>query len=318
MRRRYISDEELNGIIKLKESGASWLMIQDKTGVPRRSAKQAYEQWLQTKSSDELKKARISIAAEEFRCHMDDLVELAQYLANSLHVPFPMREIGTADEFMEKLWRKDISKKAKPYIGEREERRILRRNKKLYSSLREHTRDKLRWELLKDWTSAFDSYSINSGKLRAKVREVLDNLLNQHPDLKHRIEAIDREGHLISNVSIGVVESLWRAIMVGKPYKENVCIKITPHGEGVTKLLFGKQTSITELMLPEEKLAEEIASVCRQATINLTLGKDAGLLEEIGNDITKMEEKAQQLEEMLDDLMLRSIILKTSCELCPA
>ena len=45
MRKRYISDNELNQIIKLKQAGASWLMIQNQTGVPRRSAHNAYEDW---------------------------------------------------------------------------------------------------------------------------------------------------------------------------------------------------------------------------------------------------------------------------------
>ena len=39
MRRRYVSDEELTQVIKLKQNGASWLRIENETGIPRRTAK---------------------------------------------------------------------------------------------------------------------------------------------------------------------------------------------------------------------------------------------------------------------------------------
>jgi len=61
MRKRYVSDEELNKIIRLKDSGASWLKIQDAIGVPRRTAKRAYEEYEQSKSFQELKAARQKI-----------------------------------------------------------------------------------------------------------------------------------------------------------------------------------------------------------------------------------------------------------------
>ena len=72
MKKREFTDEEWALILKLKQSGASWLKIQDETGIPRRTIKRAYEEWESTKSYDELKQARIHVAGEEFRDHIDD------------------------------------------------------------------------------------------------------------------------------------------------------------------------------------------------------------------------------------------------------
>ena len=63
MRKRYVSDDELNQIIKLKQAGASWLNIQNQTGVPRRSAGKSYEGWQRSQSIEELKAARVNVAA---------------------------------------------------------------------------------------------------------------------------------------------------------------------------------------------------------------------------------------------------------------
>ena len=44
-RRRGITEDELNQVIKLREAGANWLTIQKETEIPRRSAKLFYEKW---------------------------------------------------------------------------------------------------------------------------------------------------------------------------------------------------------------------------------------------------------------------------------
>src|SRR4030067_3259759 len=118
MKRIIISDFQLTEIIRLKQSGDSWLRIEGKTGIPRRSAKKAYEEWERNQSMEELKRARTDVAKEEFRCHMDDLVELSRYLVDSLYIPHPAGKLDNADEFLEELWKRDIRKDYELYTGE--------------------------------------------------------------------------------------------------------------------------------------------------------------------------------------------------------
>ncbi len=47
-------------------------------------------------------------------------------------------------------------------------------------------------------------------------------------------------------------------------------------------------------------------------------GEKAVMLDELAADIKVMEKKKQLLEDMLDRIVLRPLILRTRCELCPA
>jgi hypothetical protein len=318
MRRRYVSDAELTEVIKLKQAGASWLKIQKKTGIPRRSAKRAYEDWERTKSSEELKRARSDVAAEEFRRHLNDLASLARSLVDSLYTPQPMDEIGNADDLLERLWKTDIRKETTPYPGEKEERRMVRQNKMLFKSLEDHTREKVRWQALEEWKQVLTGYIQHCKVLRSKALETIVNILNRQPELQRRIQAGSRDTDMLADMAKGVVEALWRAILTGGPDQDNVFIRTRSLGERGTEVSFGREASRIALTFGDGKLAEEVATVCQRAATHLCQGKDSLLLQSIGEDIAGMQERARELEEMLDSLVLRPIILRTRCELCPA
>jgi hypothetical protein len=318
MRRRYVSDVELNEVIKLKQAGASWLKIQKKTGVPRRSAKKAYEDWERTKSSDELKRARSDVAAEEFRRHLNDLASLARSLVDSLYTPPPMYEIGNAAELLERLWKTDIRKEPVPYLGEKEERRMVRQDKMLFKSLQDHTREKVRWQALEEWKQILTGYIQHCKVLRSKALETIVSILGGQPELQRRIHTEGGERDTLADMAKGVVEVLWRAILTGGPDQEHVFIRTSSLGERGTEVSFGKEASRITLTFGDGKLAEGVATVCKRAAVHLCQGKDSLLLQRIGEDIAGMQERARELEEMLDSLVLRPIILRTRCELCPA
>ena len=190
MRRRYVSDEELNQVIKLKQGGASWLRIQNETGIPRRTAQKAYEEWEGAKSSEELKRARTAIAEEEFRRHMGDLTSLAQALVDSFYIPMPTARIKDTNEVFDNVWRQDIRQGRKTVTGEKEERRVVRQNKMLYQALQEHTSEVVRWQALEEWKQAFTNYFEQCGALQKEVRNIIVNMLKQRAELKNRIEAM--------------------------------------------------------------------------------------------------------------------------------
>lgn len=321
MRRRYVSDEELTQVIKLKQNGASWLRIENETGIPRRTAKNAYDEWVSTISREELKKARTAVAEEEFRMHMDDLVSLAEALVDSFYIPTPVSKVEDANEAFENLWRKDIRQGRKTGTGEKEERRVVRQNKMLYQALQEHTDKVVRWEAVEEWKQGFNEYLEHCGSLQKEVRNVTVNMLEHKAELKNKIEAKRDGKQIVENMERGVVEALWRGIRFGdtniEKIKDNMYIQVRSRGSGIHEISFGKDASFTTISVKEEELGAEIAKFCRVVADNICIGKKSYLLHNIAADINKMEECAEELETSLDELALRPAILRTKCYLCP-
>ena len=316
MRRRYVSEQALNQVIKLKQGGASWLRIQNETGIPRRTAQKAYEEWEGAKSSEELKRARTAIE-EEFRKHMGDLTSLAQALVDSFYIPVPIDRIKDANEVFENLWRKDIRKGRKTVTGEKEERRVVRQNKMLYQALQEHTGEVVRWQALEEWKQAFSDYFEHCGALQKEVWNIIVNMLKQRAELKDRIEAMSDGKEIVESMVRGVVETLWRGIRGGGANLENIHIQAKSLGRGVTEISFGKEASLTAINIRDKDLGDEIAGFCRMVANNICNGKKSYLLLKIADDMKEMEEAAGELERSLDELVLRPAILRTKCYLCP-
>jgi hypothetical protein len=317
MRKRYVADEEMNHIVKLKQAGASWLRIQNETGIPRRTARRTYEDWERTRSGEEIKRARTEVAAEEFRYHLEDVIALAQVFAGSLYTPMPMGEIGNAEEIMEGLWKKDIRKEHRPFSGTVKEEQIMRENKMLFRSLQDHTRDKVRWQAFEEWKKALATYIEHCSSLRGEARQVVDSMLDQHKGLKGKLLATGKGIKPLEDVTRGVVEAAWRAVRAGQMEQAGAFVNTRSFVKGTVDVFFGKEASITSLRFADEKLAEEVAAMCRKAVGNVSMGKKSSLLDEIKSDLDTMEKKVKELEEMLSDLVLRPAILRTRCELCP-
>lgn len=316
MRKRYVADEEMNHILKLKQAGASWLRIQKETGIPRRTAKRAYEEWERTKSGEEIKRARTEVAAEEFRYHLEDLIALAQVFVGSLYIPMPMGKIDNPDEILETLWKKDIRKEHRGSLGITEERQIMRENKMLFRSLQDHTRGKVRWQAFEEWEEALARYISHCRSLRAEARQVVDNILNQHREFKSKLLAAGKGIKPVEDMTKGVVEAVWRAFLAGEVEEAETFVGTRSFGEAIVEVFFGKGVSTTSFRFADGKLAEEVADACRQAARNVSM-KKLPLLGEIKRDTDTVDKKSKELEEMLNDLVLRPEILRTRCDLCP-
>ena len=316
MRKRYVADEEMNHILKLKQAGASWLRIQKETGIPRRTAKLAYEEWERTKSGEEIKRARTEVAAEEFRYHLEDLIALAQVFVRSLYIPMPMSKIDNTDEILETLWKQDIRKEHRGSLGITEERQIIRENKMLFRSLQDHTRGKVRWQTFEEWKEALAIYIGHCSSLQAEARQVLYNILNQHREFKSKLLTAGKGIKPAEYMTRGVVEAVWRAFLAREVEEAEAFISTRSFGDHAADVYFGKQASTTSLRLDDAKLAEEVADICRQAARNVSM-KKLPLVGEIKRDTDTLDKKSKELEEMLNDLVLRPEILRTRCDLCP-
>jgi len=320
MRRRELSDEELNRIIRLRQIGTSWLKIQHETGIHRQTAKRAYERWEHSKSMEELKEARKDVAAQAFGEHINYLIKLAESLVSALHVPEMLRGLGNADEALDQLWMRNIQGELElsQKSGTVEIGHVVRRNRMIFKALQEHTREKVRWEALEEWKQARNNAAEYSKELRLEATEVIGNILNNQPGLKEKIKTAIGSNDITQKISDGVRETIWRGILTGKPEQMHVLKGSSVLTEGRVWLEFYEGDSDTRLDLNDVELAKEVLGMCRRAVTNLRQGIKSDLVRRLAHEVRQMQDRTQELEESLEGLLLRPMILRTRCELCPA
>lgn len=321
MRRRYLSDEELHQVIKLKQAGASWLKIEDKTGVPRRSAKRAYEDWQCDQSMEELKAARTQVATEAFREHLESIIHLAEVVVDYLPESITFYEEKEASKVLAEIWMRDINKVPKSSLPfrqrqEKDQRRIVRKNQMLFQSLKDHTHEKVRWQVLEDWKRDWNACVGILEQLRDEARKTVMTILKeQKRDVWDRIEMISGEKNIIEDMIMGVTEAIWRGIISNKPKEAYNFVQTYKVAKKPTQVIFGEQASITVIELGEVNLADEVTNVCRWAIKNLCAGE---VVEKVITSIGTLRSVCREIETMLNPLTLRPLIIRTRCELCPA
>ena len=320
MKKRELSPIELKEVVELRQLGAKWTEIEQETKVERRAAKRAYEEWERDKKMKEQEAARFRVAAEAFHEHLNDLIRLAESLVSALHVPEMLRGLDNADEVLDRLWMRNIQGELEPSPTSSDEReRVARRNKMLFKSLQEHTREKVRWEALEDWKQARNNAVQYSKELRLEATEVIRNNLNNCLGLEKRIKTTIGANDVTEKISDGVRETIWRGILTGKPDQMHVLKGSSVITEGRVWLEFYEGDSDTKLDLNNDvELAKEALSICRRVVTNLREGTKSDLVQRLTDEVRRMQDTTEELEESLDGLILRPMILRTRCDLCPA
>ncbi|MDO8671922.1 MAG: hypothetical protein Q7O66_10900, partial [Dehalococcoidia bacterium] len=219
MRRKDVSPGELPKLVSLKQANTSWLKIERETGIPRRIAKRAYEQWQRNQAWEQLKEARKDVAAEEFRKHLDALTQMADSLIGALRVPSSSSETSKADDLLAGLWQKDVSPAPEPsefavrrYLSDRDMRRIERRNRLVFQALQAHTQGKVKWEALEEWKKSWDDGVSYLAQLRKQALDVMKGYLAQKPGLKERMEKATALKDIVDRLVVLVLGKVWKGV----------------------------------------------------------------------------------------------------------
>jgi len=321
MKKRELSPVELKKVLELRKFGAKWTEIEQETKVERRAAKRAYEEWQRDKKMKEQEAVRFRVVAEAFHEHLNDLIRLAESLVGALQVPKMLRGLDDAEQALDQFWMRNIQRELEPSptlqptSGER--KRVVWRNKMLFKSLQEHTRGKVRWEALEDWKYARNNAVEYSKKLRLEATEVIENILNKRPGLDEKIKTAIWGSDTMGKILDGLSEAIWRGILTGKPGWVNVFVGTSVVTEGRVELRFYEGDAHTKLDLNDVELAKEVAGVCREVVKNLWEGAKSDSVQRLTDEVRRMQDGTEELEESLDGLILRPVILHTLCDLCP-
>jgi len=319
MKKIELSPLELKKVVELRQLGAKWTEIERETKVKRRAAKRACEEWETDQKMKEQQRVRFRVAAEAFHEHLNDLIRLAESLVRALCVPKMLWELRNADEVLDRLRMRNILGELEPFPTSTDEiGRLVRRNKMLLKSLQDHTQEKLRWEALEEWKQARNNAVEYSEKLRSETTKLIREILNNQLGLKKRIESAIGGNDIAEKIADGVRENIWRGILARKPEPLHVLKGASVVAEGRVWLEFYHGDSDTKLDLGDVELAKEVLSMCRQVATNLWEGTQSDMVRRLTDEVRRMQDITKELEESLDELILRPIILRTACDLCPA
>jgi hypothetical protein len=230
-----------------------------------------------------------------------------------------LRGLDSADEALDQLWMRNIQGELEPFPSSSDEReRVVRRNKMLFKSLHDHTREKVRWKALEEWKQARNNAIQYSKELQLEAAEVIRNNLNNSLGLETRIKTAIGANDVTEKVSDGVRETIWRGILTGKPDQMHVWEGTSLVSKGRVELRFYDGDSDTKLDLNDVELAKEALSMCRRVVTNLREGTKSDLVQRLTDEVRRMQGTTEELEISLDRLILRPVILRTRCDLCPA
>lgn len=326
-RRRNLSPDELSDIVQLRGSRTGWLKIERITGVPRQIAKREYGAWEHSQSKEELKQARIQVATDLFDEHLQQIVGLAQGLVNDMPESMTPLETRDAETVISDILARWISSEAEERVclipgqqeAERAQRRSLRQNQMLFRSLRDHTREKVDWRVLEEWKGGWSRSRGAMEALRSKAEKMVWSVLdNQKPSVRDKIDASGVGKSILAKMIAGVIEVIWRGANDNALEKVEQFVQTRQITEGRGLIVFGELGSLTRIELPDSGLTKDVAEICKWAAKNLSIEERDGQVRLYRDGTEAMKQAVQKLENALDPLMLRPMILRTRCDLCPA
>ncbi len=317
MIRKVFTQETIDKVINLRQKGYSWLKIQKEMEIPRRAAKRLYGEWEQSQSLEDLKTARKDVAAEELRKHLDTLVDFAEFLVGSLDAPKSPNEDRPAETVFDELLKRHIHSPPEPHRTNRIamariERRIPRQNRMLLKSLQEHTGRKANWKVIEEWKQNWNDCIATLTELKKKTNDVTGNYLKLNPGFEDKLLKETGRKDAIERILEAVLQAAWWGATMGSMEKEDASFIVPPNEKN--KVIFGQNKKDVRLTLPDAKLAEDVARICTQTTKNIFL---EGITDQLRARFNAIENKVLELEEMLDPLVLRPLILRNQCGLCP-
>lgn len=200
-----------------------------------------------------------------------------------------------------------------PLARSLEAERVVRQNRLLLDSLKQHIHEYVDWAVFGNWLAARGRWQTELGHLRSLAVKMISDPFYRQPG-----EPEPDQVRIISTMVNGVIEAAYHATIAGKTGQVGEIaeyIRIEQREDNVA-VLFGRDTCTTELTLPT-KLGEEAAHVCR-VVVDDIFTKHLSVLRGMSEALNTMRDSHRYLIERLDELRLTPLILRTNCELCPA
>ncbi len=319
MKRIHLSEEELQTVVRLHNEGKSWLEIQRLTGIPRRVAQRSYQEWDRKRSSEEFRAVRREVAKGEFEKHLDALTQMADSLVKHLWLPESPAMTVDAERHLLDFFEKDTGSMfisaGKRERSESEKARLIRRRKVLFKALQEHTKGNVYWDRLEKWKKAWDRCKEHLPKLREEAHRVVSDDVKGVPELNQWVASPGAEEiGALEKLSEAVLASVWKGMLTDCFERANSFIHLVFKPAGDTEMSVVMFEEKPMLNLEKKALAEQAVKVCNRSIKALW---SCGILKDTEGVVRRVQQAADTLDRSLDPFVLRPLILRTSCEICP-
>jgi uncharacterized protein YukE len=197
----------------------------------------------------------------------------------------------------------------------RKQRQTERQNKMLFESLRQHTGGKGWWQAFEEWQQAWGTCVSALAEIREEAPKVAEDFMNQKPGLKEKVEEKTGKKDVLERIVDVLRWPAWEVATASNPEEEleRRKFRVLPAAQE-----FRVTTGSSELKLKfsetEAALAQEVATVCNLALQNLY---PRYMADEIQGMRYRMDEKIEEIDDALDPFILRPLLVRTRCELCP-
>ncbi len=307
MKKTELNDQQMDRIIELRRRGFTWMGIQRDIKIDRRIALRAFTDWEKTQSVDELKEARQQLALEEFRRHGASIRRFDGYFGAHLDFPRSAYIYYSADGYLDVLLNEDLGdgenfteinqEKNDP---EGRSRQIRRHNDWLFRALREHTARDVNWDIFESWKTSWNSCVRNVPHLEKEA----ETIISHYPNRRQRLEQLSELDRLYDEDNMKKVIPV---IIVGTWQETVDTLGIPAEGEPLDA---DRKHEVLVSATDPDFLINLIHSTIKK------LSRSETIIKAIGKAI-ETKKVADELEEMLDPLLLRPIITRTRCFLCP-
>lgn len=294
--RKRLSEEQVQEIIRLRRQGESVKAIALTIGCHRQTVRLHLQERRGDILGDEVRK---QLLTDELRRHLDELAQIADSLVRYLRVPTSCKEEGDAEAVLTPLWGKD--------------QQATRHNKLLFESLRDHTGERGGWGAFKEWQETWNTCKRAREEIRGEAYEVVRNLINQKAGLKEEVEKQSSKGRdVIGRIADDV---LWVVWWVGKGDRQVEEFKFQIEGKEIVVEIGFQEFYAFQERVSEVSLGPDMLGVCEPSFETLY---QSFISKGIPEMLDTMREKIDKVGDSLDPSILRPLILRTRCRLCPA
>lgn len=310
-----ITEQQISEMIRLRRLGKSISAIARAIGCHR----QTVRAYLRERQADILAaEVKKQLLTDEQQKHLDDIIQFTPSLGGLLTMPDSPtedRDIATIlDPLLSKEFPKGLDSASRK--KRREQWQKDRRNKMLLKSLREHTREKGWWQAFEEWQQAWDTCIKGLGEVKKHVPKMVEDLLNQQKaNLKEEVEKVTGKEDVLERIVDGVIWVAWQVATASNPEEElklrNFRVVPVVEQRRITAGGYELRLIFSE---PETALAQDVATVCNHALQKLY---PQYMVDEILGMLHRMDEKIEIIDDALDPFILRPLLVRTRCELCP-
>jgi len=250
--------------------------------------------------------------------HLDDLTQFAASLVGRLTIPDSPTEDRNVVAVLDTLLPKDLPQGLHSASREarRKQRQTERQNKILFESLRQHTGGKGWWQAFEEWQQAWGTCVSALAEIRKGAPKVVEDFMKQQKaNLKEEVEKVTGKEDALERIVDVVLWPAWEVATASNPEEEleRRKFRVLPDAQQ-----FSVITGSYDLRLifseTEAALAQEVATVCNLALQNLY---PRYMADEIQGMRHRMDEKIEEIDDALDPFVLRPLLVRTRCELCP-